>query len=141
MLIASCSTQSADPDGEVNSDIKIILQEEISEEGSNLVIRSETFEIFNCYNFILITKENKEENRIIITYSGITKPEICLTALGPAQSVATFSLKNGNYDIVFLNDGIRNEGRLIVEEERYVLELQDPKNVFVEKGELKKNPN
>ena len=138
-LIFSCSTRSADPDGKVGSDIKIILQEEVSKDGSRLGIRSETFEIFGCYNFMLLTEQHLENEKITISYSGIHKPDICLTAMGPAHSVATFSLKNGSYDIVFINDGVRNEGSLIVDEERYFLELKDPKNVYVEEGELKKH--
>ena len=132
VLFSSCSSQTADADGEVGSDIKIILQEEISEEGAKLVIRSETFEIFGCYNFSIVSQQHIRSNEIIITYSGILKPEICLTALGPAQSLELFSLKNGNYNIVFVNDGVRNKGELIVDDEKYVLKIEDPKNVFIE---------
>lgn len=131
-MFSSCSTQSADADGKVGSDIKIILQEEISEEGSKLVIRSETFEIFSCYNFSIVTQQQFRNNEITITYSGILKPELCLTALGPAQSLELFGVKNGIYKIVFVNDGVKNEGELTVDDEKYVLIIEDPKNVIVE---------
>ena len=132
VVFSSCSTQSADADGKVGSDIKVILQEEISEEGAKLVIRSETFEIFSCYNFSIVTQQHFEDNEIIITYSGILKPEICLTALGPARSLEFLSLQNGIYNITFVNDGVKNEGELTVDDEKYVLIIEDPKNVFVE---------
>lgn len=138
-MFSSCSTQSADADGKVGSDIKVILQEEISEEGSKLVIRSETFEIFSCYNFSIVTQQQFRNNEITITYSGILKPELCLTALGPAQSLELFGLKNGIYKIVFVNDGVKNEGELTVDDEKYVLEIEDPKNVFVETGVLNRS--
>lgn len=131
-MFSSCSTQSADADGKVGSDIKVILQEEISEEGSKLVIRSETFEIFSCYNFSIVTQQQFRNNEITITYSGILKPELCLTALGPAQSLELFGVKNGIYKIVFVNDGVKNEGELTVDDEKYVLIIEDPKNVIVE---------
>lgn len=139
VVFSSCSTQSADADGKVGSDIKVILQEEISEEGSKLVIRSETFEIFSCYNFSIVTQQQFGNNAITITYSGILKPELCLTALGPAQSLELFGLKNGIYKIVFVNDGVKNEGELTVDDEEYVLEIKDPKNVFVETGVLNRS--
>lgn len=139
VVFSSCSTQSVDADGKVGSDIKVILQEEISEEGSKLIIRSETFEIFSCHNFSIVTKQHFNKDEIIITYSGILKPEICLTALGPAQSLELFGLKNGIYNIVFVNDGVRNEGQLKVDDEKYILEINDPKNVFVENGILNKS--
>lgn len=132
VMFSSCSTKSADADGEVGSDIKVILQEEISEEGAKLVIRSETFEIFSCYNFSIVTQQHIRNNEIIITYSGILKPDLCLTALGPAKSLEFFGLKNGIYNIIFVNDGVRNEGELIVDDEKYVLNIEDPRNVFVE---------
>lgn len=138
-MFSSCSTQSADADGKVGSDIKVILQEEISEEGAKLVIRSETFEIFSCYNFSIVTQQQFRNNEITITYSGILKPELCLTALGPAQSLELFGLKNGIYKIVFVNDGVKNEGELTVDDEKYVLEIEDPKNVFVETGVLNRS--
>lgn len=141
ILGISCSTQSADPDGKVGSDIKVILREEISEEGMSLVIRSETFEIFSCYNFSIVTEQHLQKNEIIITYSGISKSEICLTALGPAQSLEFFSLKSGMYNITFINDGIRNEGKLTVDDEKYVLKIINPQNVFVENEVLVKNQN
>lgn len=138
VLGSSCSTQVADEDGNVGSDIKMVLLEEISEEGKYLVIRSETFEIFSCYNYSLITRQQIQEDKITLIYSGISKPEICLTALGPARSLEIFSVENGIYDITFINDGIRNEGKLMVDNEKYVLELTDPKNVFVENEVLNK---
>lgn len=139
VLVSSCSTQSADADGKVGSDIKVILQEEPSEEGAKLVIRSETFKIFSCHNFSIVTEQQLKNDEIIITYSGITEPSVCLTALGPAQSLEFFDLQNGIYQINFLNDGIRNEGELTVDDEKYVLKIADPKNVFVETEVLTKS--
>lgn len=138
-LFSSCSTQTADADGEVGSNIKVILQEEISEEGAKLVMRSETFEIFSCYNFSIVTQQHFGNNEIIITYTGILKPDLCLTALGPAQSLVFFDLENGIYPITFVNDEVRNEGELTVDDEKYVLKLEDPKNVFVETEILNKS--
>ncbi len=106
-----------------------------------MVIRSEAFEIFSCYNYILLTEQHVEEERITITYSGIRKSDICLTALGPAYSVENFRLKNGVFNIVFVNDGIRNEGQLKVDDKGYALEIKNSKNVFVEKGVLNKSTN
>lgn len=139
VLGSSCSTQEvADPDGKVGSDIKVVLREEISEEGRKLVIRSETVEIFRCYNYYLITRQNFRGDEITITYSGISIPDICATALGPAQSLELLGVKNGIYNITFINDGVANKGQLTVDVEKYVLELHDPKNVLVENSVLDK---
>ena len=134
----SCSPELADPYASVGSDIKITLREEIKEDGKGLMIISETLEIFPCYNYFLITTESVQSEEITMTYSGISKPEICLTALGPARSQEYFNLENGIYAITFINGGISNEGQLTVDDDKYILELDHPTNVFVENEILRR---
>ena len=138
LLGLSCSPEMAEPDGGVGSDIKITLREEDSEEGRRLLIISETTEIFPCYNYYLITKQRFRSDEITMTYSGISIPEICLTALGPARSEEYFNPENGAYSITFINSGVPNEGQLTVDDEKYVLSLDSPVNVFVENETLYK---
>ena len=134
----SCSPEMAEPGSSVGSDIKVSLREGISEEGRRLLIISETIEIFPCYNYYLITKQRFRGDEITMTYSGISIPEICLTALGPARSEEYFNLENGVYSITFINAGVPNVGQLAVDDEKYVLELQNPTNVFVQVGTVMK---
>ncbi|GHA41655.1 hypothetical protein GCM10007103_23680 [Salinimicrobium marinum] len=114
--------------------------EELSEEGPELKIRSETVEQQPCMNYGLVTEFNYAPEGLKINYPGIYIPEVCLTAIGPATSERIFPYENGTYEIEFVNEGVSNKGKLIVDDEKYFMELFSPVNVFVENETLFKIP-
>ena len=144
-LFCSCSTEVfKEPDQSdldpIGSDINVTLLEHLSEEGAELKIRSETVELQPCINFYLTTEFSYSAEGLKINYPGIYKPEVCLTAIGPATSEKVFPFKNGTYEVEFVNEGVSNKGELIVDDEKYSMELFSPVNVFVEKETLYKIP-
>lgn len=140
ITLCSCSTETVDEAREVDSEIKIVLTQELSEGDLTLRIRSETLEQQPCYNYTLVTDYHLDENNIRVRYEGVDAPEICLTALGPAVSERSFSLENGSYDVEFINDGISNPGELVIDDEKYRLQLFSPVNVVLERETLYKIP-
>ncbi len=145
LSLSSCSTEvesEADLKGldPILSDIKVTLLEELSDEGQDLKIRSETVELQPCLNFGLITEFRYAPEGLKIKYPGIYKPEICLTAIGPATSERVFPYENGTYEVEFVNEGVSNKGELVVDDEKYSMELFSPINVFIEKETLYKIP-
>lgn len=50
-----------------------------------LMLYFETTEIYPCYNYYLDMKSSIDDQEMTVVFKGIGKPEICLTALGPAR--------------------------------------------------------
>lgn len=141
MIFSSCSTEVEKPENEINSAIKITMTENLEEPGNVLNIKSETVEFQNCSNFGLITNYNMEENNIQIEYTGIFKPEICLTAFAPATSQFSLDLAQGIYNVNFINEGTVNRAELLVDKNKYVLELLSPGNIVLARDILYKIPD
>ena len=98
----SCSKDNIiDNTNKINSDIKVTLIEELSKTQNILNINSETIEIQPCINTSLLTKYEQIGNKIVIDYEGISTPNVCLTALGPAITGYSYNLEKhlSNYQV------------------------------------------
>ncbi len=140
LITFSCSKDDVSEYDKVNSDIKVVIAEELSDSKGMLNIASETIERQPCINFSLISKHDLEGNKIKIKYSGIYRPEICPTAIGPARANHSFDLLNGNYDIELINDNISNSISLMVDSEKYIIKSLLVRNIVLEMDTLYRVP-
>lgn len=115
VLLTSC----ADDDtglklSPIDSKIIVELRETLSPASRSLGFFCRTEKIYPCANFPL-TAEQRFGDRIEITFTTVAKPEICLTALGPATTVIDFDTpQKGSYGIDLNNDRLMNSGTLTV---------------------------
>lgn len=141
LILYSCSKDNEISNSDrINSDIKVVMIEGLSDSKNVLNINSETIEQQPCINHSLIAKHEINGNNIQIRYSGIYRPDICLTAIGPARTGYSFDLSNGNYNIEFINDNISNSALLSVDNEKYIIKMLSASNIIVERDTLYKIP-
>lgn len=141
LIFPSCSKDDENSgNGKINSTISVTIIEGLSESKNTLNILSETMAQQPCSNYGLICSYEKEANYIKITYKGINQPEICLTATGPARTGISYDLTNGTYDIEFINDDISNLATLLVDDEKYTIQMLSENNVILKRNILYKIP-
>jgi len=76
--------------------------ESISE--PDIMLSMATEKIYPCFNWSVISETTIQGNKISINILGIYVPEMCLTALGPAESVLFLDISEGEYSLYFPED-------------------------------------
>lgn len=100
VLGTGCSEDVADQGvyEPVDSRITIGLVENLNSGGRTLSLNCSTERIYGCCNFCILHQSRIDGRTVDISFTGIFKPEICATALGPAQTVIFLGpLQEGNY--------------------------------------------
>jgi len=70
------------------------------EPGPHNVIHIVTDSIYPCCNWTLIVQQENFRNAATLNIEGIHKPEVCLTALGPAYYYGELNLSDGDFTII-----------------------------------------
>lgn len=82
----------------------------------SIMLSMVTEKIYPCCNWSIISEITVQSYKISIDFFGIYVPEICLTALGPAQSTSFLDISEGEYSLYFSYGGVTD---------RYVLTVTD----------------
>lgn len=85
-----------------------------------------TVEHFSCANYIIRNEFTQGNGRMVLKLNQIVRPEICLTALGPATCAVKLGnpVPSGRYDFtVFLPGGEPVRGRLASDGSRVQLQM------------------
>ena len=82
----------------------------------SIMLSMATEKICPCCNWSIISEITMHGNKISIDVLGIYVPEICFTAVGPAQSTSFLDISEGKYSLYFSYRGFTD---------RYVLTVTD----------------
>ena len=88
---------------------------------SAFTLQLETFEDFNCYNYVLKTNSKRKGNQLVVEIEGTYFPEnVCLDTFGPAVSnieidseVDQLQIKHGDYTDIYELDFSDNKIKII----------------------------
>jgi hypothetical protein len=82
-----------------------------------IVLDMETEKIYGCCNFSIESSFRRTGNRLLVGIEGIYMPELCLTALGPANSSRELVLEAGSYTLEISDGPLRSEFLIDVTDE------------------------
>jgi len=68
-----------------------------------------TEKVYPCCNYSIGSMLVKDDSSIFVELLGVNKPDICLTAIGPASSRSKIALAPGNYSLSFSLDNLIDE--------------------------------
>lgn len=96
-------------DGSVQFRIGESYSEPTTVEDPSLMLFMTTEEIYPCCNYSIASMLVKDESSIFVELLGVYKPDICMTAIGPADSRSKIALAPGNYSLSFSLDNLIDE--------------------------------
>lgn len=106
-----CCNITDTSDGEIDSldgSVQFWIGESYSEpttvEDPSLMLFMTTEKTYPCFNYSIVSMLVKDESSIFVELLGVYKPDICLTATGPATSRSELSLVPGEYSLYFKRD-------------------------------------
>ncbi len=79
-----------------------------------IFLNLKTEKIYGCVNYQISYTATIKNGTVDVRISGVTIPEICLTALGPATAKTSLDLSNGNYKLVLHSGDFSNTYNLSV---------------------------
>ena len=82
----------------------------------DIMLSMATEKIYPCFNWSIISEATIQGNKISINILGIYVPEMCLTALGPAESILFLDIPEGEYSLYFSYENVTDS---------YVLTITD----------------
>lgn len=126
LFLAGCS--KSNPEKETfQADINIGMKESLEHE---LMLECSTVKQYECINYSIDNSSAVNGNQVKIEFTGIAKPSICLTAIGPASAKINLGkLVNGSYTISFQTGNEMVSGTLKISGEAYELLLPAPGNI------------
>ena len=126
LLLCGCTQSFVMDDGKktdspqgatIDSEIVITMKESSLR---TLQLYFSTTKIYPCCNYPIDLSWKRSSNIIDISFKGIIKTELCLTALGPATATIDLSaLSNGTYRLNFQDGNLKRSGELIVSSNSY----------------------
>ncbi len=127
---------------QIDSKILINLREELLPQGRNLILDCSTEKIYPCCNYTIQNSIVKGQNFIKIEFTGISIPEICATALGPAYCpVYLGQLADGNYSLSLEVNGQLIPAQLTVSNKAYGIYCQQNSRFEFKKSDLLRVPD
>lgn len=123
VLIGSCESDDSDIVGDLFLNVDDILHVGISEgnfsyltnlPGPHNAISIVTDYIYPCCNFQIVVDEQSSDGVVSLEILSVYRPEICLTALGPASYIGLVDLENGETLLRITNGNVINEIELLV---------------------------
>ena len=112
MLLAlaqlSCATDfGVDANSPIDGRVKVSIFEGFPMNGQpgdpTIILAMQTEQTYGCINFSILADVDSKPGIITVTIRGIHKPEICLTAFGPATYRNTLPLSPGAYQLLVRN--------------------------------------
>ena len=122
ILIFGCSKTQTETSFDENIKIKMI--ENVDSTKRTLTFSCYTEKNFECSNFYIEHTFAITENKIIINFIKITKPNICLTSIGPASAIINLEPlsnkdKDKDYEIEFNFGSSKVTGQLTITTSAY----------------------
>lgn len=87
-----------------------------------IFIELKSEKIYGCFNYTIVSAYKIDNKTIEINVLGINKPNICLTALGPATGRIKLGELYGNYEIVIQGNGFANNYNLVISDSLIMLD-------------------
>jgi hypothetical protein len=120
-----------------DNDISIRMIETIDGAKRTLQFFCLTKEVYPCINYQISTTYNQTEDKINVTFGDVIRSEICLTAIGPAQSsIDLGTLNNGDYQLNINS----SEGKLVVSDESYTITFSENEQFEIVNSPLMRIP-
>lgn len=99
----------------VNTVINLEIFENTDAGLTNLELRCQTDSIFNCINYLIEFDLNITTDTVALTFTDIVKPNICLTATGPATAIVNLgTLANNTYEFSITVNSLTLPAQLIL---------------------------
>ena len=125
----------------INSDIIITLWENLENSGRSFELKCETEEEYPCCNYSILNDFSINYKSISINFKKISKPEVCLTAFGPAKAYLNFGyLANDTYDLEIKVINRKSYGKLTVTDNYYSIDLYYQKKIQLTQYTLNRIP-
>ena len=144
LVLAGCLDGTGDRSAfdPVDSRIRIGLTENLTAGPRTLTLQCSTEKDYPCCNWSIENGFSRSANRISIAFTGIYKPEICLTAFGPASaSIALGTLEQGTYPVSVTVNGQAFTTDLTVSAASYAVAPAESPLVTFPKQELLRVPD
>jgi len=113
-----CSGQGPDDVTPVTGRVLFIITEGFTDprtvEPPTIQLRLETEAHEPCANYSLETRISRPGGSLVVDVRGVHRPDVCLTAVGPATFQTDLDLANGAYDLRFQVDGATETYGLVV---------------------------
>jgi len=99
----------------VDSLVRAGLHETLSPAGRTLEMPAATEKEYRCSNFTLLYRLTRLGEHVAIAFDGVSVPDICLTALGPARCrIPLGPTAEGAFPLTLNVEGMVREGQLVV---------------------------
>jgi hypothetical protein len=93
-----------------------------------IFIEMQTEKIYGCYNYGISTYSRFEDRKVIVDIRGISKPGVCLTALGPANARIRLGYISGVYEIEFNGNNFNDKYNLLISDSLIILDGKETAN-------------
>lgn len=93
-----------------------------------IFIEMQTEKIYSCFNYGISTYPRFEDKKVIVDIRGIYKPNVCLTAFGPANARVKLGYISGVYEIEFSGNNFNDKYNLLVSDSLVILDGKETAN-------------
>ncbi len=139
MLLLGCEKNYQE--AEIDSPIVVQMVPDYNNPSKNIELICKTEKIYPCCNFTLKSKVSNRFKNISIEFKYVIIPDMCLTTFGPAvTTIKLGNLSKGAHKFKTIVNDVISEGELIVTDEKYVLKIENPKEIVIAKETLNKIP-
>lgn len=112
--------------------IQIAVKEVTAAGSQNIILSCRTEKEYNCSNNSIIAEKEIKAKSIEVAFLGISFPEICATAIGPARrEIDLGPLGNGVYEVEILAGTFTNKGILEISEQQVRLEFPQQNGIEI----------
>lgn len=93
-----------------------------------IFIEMQTEKIYGCFNYGIATNCRVKDRSIFVDIIGISKPDVCLTAFGPANGQIKLGLITGVYEIEFSGENFNDKYNLLISDSLIILDGKETPN-------------
>ena len=126
----------------IESKIRISTWENLSAQERTLTLTCATEKTYGCINYSIVSTKTILDDSIMISFTGIYKPPVCLTALGPAGAAIDLgSLPSGNYPLSLSANGETVRAQLVVSDDAYTVNNGEGMWTTFSRSQLRRVPD
>ncbi len=141
LLPISCINNIENPVGSLNTKINISMKQNLSKNGTSLILSSKTDSLYDCINYLINYSILNQSNNIEIKFINIITPAACIGGAAPAQaSIIIKGLSTGKYNLQFLANGRVSNTTLTVDPNFYQLDSLNSEWVKVSASKILRIP-
>lgn len=113
----------------LGTDLEINMQ--LASDQQSVVLGVSTVKLYSCFNCTLDTLLHRSENYTRVVFTGVSRPQVCLTAFGTAKTNIALDPGNDPMYVELVNDGITNVIEISEDEEKFILTPTQVKNITI----------